>query len=162
MNSLVVNPLSSVIDVDNTTGVATNRQAPNKFAQGLSKFVGVSFYKSGVSGVANWVAGGGDDVTVETALALPAYANKFDSASDSFPGLTTLPTTALTGGQNISVVPNSGSAAAGAVDSVLDDGFLSANASIQFVNYRGAFATDTTELWTSGWTAAALANVIQP
>jgi len=162
VNSLVVNPRTSVIDVDHTTGVSLNRQATNKFAQGISKFVGVSHFKSGVNNVAAWVAGGGDDVTVETALALPAYANKFDSASDSFPGLSVLPTTALTGGQLISVVPDSGTAAAGALDSVLDDGSLSANATIQFVNYRGAFAKDTTELWTSGWTAAALAGVIQP
>jgi len=161
VNSLVVNPRSSLIDVDNLVA-AGERNATNKFAVGISKFVGVSFYKNGTIGVANWVAGGSDDVTVETALALPAFANKFDSASNSFPGLTTLASTALTGGQNISVVPNSGTANAGALDSVLDDGSLSANATIQFVNYRGAFATDTAELWTSGWTAAALANVIQP
>jgi hypothetical protein len=161
VNSIVVNPRSSVIDVDHTAGVSLNRQSTNKFAQGLAKFVGVSCYKVGLNDVTAWVAGGGDDVTVETALALPAYANKFDSASDSFPGLTTLATTGLTGGQNITVVPD-GSEAGGALDSVFDDGTFSANASIvAALPYRGAFQPGTTEIWTSGWTAAALANVIQ-
>jgi hypothetical protein len=162
VNSLIVNPRSSVIDVDHTTGVSLNRQATNKFAQGISKFVGVSCFKSGVVGVANWVAGGGDDVTVETALGTAAFANKFDSAADSNPGLAVLPSTLLDGGELISVVPNSGSASAGALDAVFDDGVFAANASIAFAPYRGAFAADTVELWTSGWTAAAAAGVIQP
>jgi hypothetical protein len=45
---------------------------------------------------------------------------------------------------------------------VLDDGTFSANATITFVTYRGAFEPDTNEKWTSNWTAAALAGVIVP
>ncbi len=161
VNSVVVNPRSSVIDVDNLVAAA-DRNATNKFATGISKFVGVSFYKTGLNAVADWVAGGSDDVTVETALALPAYANKFDSSSDSFPGFSVVPTSALIGGNNITVVPD-GTEAPGALDAVFDDGVFSSNASIvSALPYRGAFQPGTTELWTSGWTAAALANVIQP
>jgi hypothetical protein len=161
VNSVVVNPRSSVIDVDNLVAAA-DRNATNKFANGISKFVGVSFYRAGTIGVANWVAGGGDDLTVETALGLAAYANKFDSSSDSFPGLSTLATSALIGGNNITVVPD-GTQAGGALDAVFDDSVFSSNASVPVsaVSYRGAFEPGTTELWTAGWTAAALANVIQ-
>lgn len=162
VNSLVVNPRSSFIDVDHTSGVSLNRQSTNRFAQGLAYFKGVSLWKTGVNTVAAWVAGGGDDPTVESALALAPYANKFDSSSDSFPGLATLPSAPLAANANISVVPNSGTAAGGALDGVLDDGTFSANASVVFSPYRGAFQADTNELWTSFWTAAAQAKVIQP
>jgi len=163
VNSLLVNPRSSVIDVDHTTGVSLNRQATNKFAQGISKFVGVSAFKTGLNDVTAWVAGGGDDATVQTALGTVAFANKFNSSSDSNPGLAVLPTTALTGGQLIRVVPDAGAASAGALDSVFDDGTFSSNASIvSALPFRGAFQPGTPELWTSGWTAAAQAGIIQP
>lgn len=168
VNSLYANPrTTNYIDVDNTDSAkvgtpAPNRNTTNNFAKGLAEFVGVSCYKSGVAGVAAWVAGGGDDATVETALGATARGNKFDSGTDSFPGLGTLPTTGLTGGQNITVIPNSSSAHSGALDAVLDDGTFSANASITFVTYRGAFEPDTNEKWTANWTAAAKASVIVP
>jgi hypothetical protein len=160
VNSLVVNAGSNLLEVDNRA--AGNRSTTNNFATGLAEIVGVSFAKSGTTTASLWTNAGSDDATVDTAITATARANYFNIGANSNPGLATLPTTALSGGQNITLVPSSGSASAGALDAVLDDGTFSANATITFVTYRGAFEPDTNEKWTSNWTAAALAGVIVP
>jgi len=162
VNSLVVNAGGNLLEVDNRSGVAAQRNTTNLFAIGLAEIVGVSFAKSGVTTASAWTNGGSADATIDTAISVAARANYFNIGADSNPGLATLPVAPLAPNQFITLVPNSGLASSGALDAVLDDGTFSANATITFVSYRGAFEPDTTEKWTSGWTAAALASVIAP
>jgi len=160
VNSLVVNAQGNLIEVDNR--VAGNRSTTNNFATGLAEFVGVSFARSGTTTAAAWTNAGSDDATIDTALTVATRRNYFNIGADSNPGLATIPNGGLTGGQLITLVPNSGAASPGALDSVLEDASFALNATVEDVFYRGAFEADTTEKWTAGWTAAALASVIVP
>ena len=164
VNSILVNPVLNGIEIDNRSGANKTRNTLQNFKSGLAEFRGVTCYKSGQTTVAAWIAGVSNataeatEAEVEATFSLAARENYFDKN----PGLSSLPTAALSSTSLVNPVPSSATAAVGAYDSALEDQIANYNPSVVSVFYRGAFEADVTELWTSGWTASARYGVIVP
>lgn len=153
VNSIYVNPKANPIEVDNRA-TAAGRTTVDRWVQGLAEFRGVTMYDSTgtFTSATSWTAGGSDDSTIDTQLAVAPRLNVFNVT----PGFANLPTLALARSATpIDLVPDSGTAGPGALDAVLEDPVANYNGSVLSTFYRGAFDIDATELWTSAWTASA-------
>ncbi len=168
VNSLVINPKASPIEIDNRTGVADSNDTLQNFKSGVAEIRAVSFYDE-TSTFANtataWVAGvsnagaNATEVEVETVIGSVVQQNTFGEN----PGLGNLPNGALTASLNIDLVPDFNVAGTGTLSASIQP----SPTNVVSASYRGAFGPDDTiesiENWATvnTWSAASKLAIIK-
>jgi hypothetical protein len=154
INSIVVNlgivGTSGPVEVDNR---GTGAQATtNLFDKEIAYLKGITFWKTGNTGVLNYTAdvnGYVQNGSLSNTIARAKIgAAKFENTFNVDPGLVNVPVGALPSGLLLNPVP------ASAIGAAFDELVAAGQSSYAVVSYRGAFENDQPVLWTADWTAA--------